>query len=330
MDYRVLSPFHLFSARPYGGAGDHLLVTSAHNIKGNYELHAPADDYNAGRSELEKAVLAYRINGGVYDLVTVDDLVRIDTAEPESLNGYIRNLVGSSAEEVARRITKRWLGKQFSGKRKGIFDHRFDKDDCENHVVTHAEDLILKIDRYPNLVILKKDHEQHTGYRKIKEIDGMFDYLDGRERHILIMESKCGAIDVHTPALVTDLFQPMRALFPDTKFTYVLLAHTSRIFKKNPFRSIKHRPRKIHEALGDIGVSSVFLTFNEPEDEMEKIGRHLLEQHHILQDLPISLTSRVDFSKDHMRLRVNDVPFMDLVRETMPDGRTRYVQVIGD
>jgi len=324
----IASPFFRYTPRPHGGAGDHLVVSCAHNVKGNYELHMPCDPYNAGRSELEKSLLSYRINGSVYDLVTVDELVRVDAADSESLDGYIRNFVGLSAEEVARRITKRWLGKQFGGRRKGIFDQRFNKEDCEGHVVTNTEDLILKVDQYPNLVILKKDETQYTNYRKIKEIDGMFDYLDGRECHVLIMESKCGAIDVQTSALIADLFEPMGQLLPNTQFTYVLLAHERRIFRRKPFRSIKLRPRKIHDALQGIGVNSVFLTFNEPEEEMEKIKRHLTEQYHILQNLSISLTSRVDFSKDHMRLRVNDIIFMDLVREIMPDGRKRYVQVI--
>ncbi len=325
-----LSPFHLYTPRPYAQGSEHLVVSSTHAISGRYIYHTPFDAYNAKKSDLERAVLSYAINGNSYDLVGVDDLLALEcTPEDGSLEGHMRNIVGACAEEVARRITKRWLRTQFhSGKRKGIFDRGFDPEKREGYVLTNTNDLILKIERYPNLVLLKKDEKEQFSYRKIKEIDGMFDYHDGGNHHILIMESKCGVIDMHIPSLQTELFEPMQTLFPSASFTYVLMAHEQQLFRRKPFRALKSRPKRIFHHLQACGVDLVCLPFNEQEEEMDKIKRHILEQYHLVKNLPISITSRVDFAKDALSLRVNDVVFMRFSKMLMQDGTVRYVQDI--
>jgi hypothetical protein len=197
-------------------------VKRNHGLKGTYFLHNPRDEINEGRQLQERVIVEYRIRNNSYNLYTVGDFFRASYALDPRADG---NIMGDIAERIARRITKYWL-KHFSpaGYTGGIFDARFNPAKRNDFIIAHSDRYVLKIQKYPNLVILDKTGRGKFGYENIKELDGLFDYRYGRQRHILVLESKLDKINVDCDDLINNLFMPLRQLIPEARFSYVLFS----------------------------------------------------------------------------------------------------------
>jgi len=244
-------PFYEFQPFEWVPAGaenqtDDSHITSIkrnHGIRGHYFLHNPNDEINENRRYLEKVIIEYKINGISYNLFTIGDFFEVDYAFEEKAEG---NIMGDIAERIARRITKYFL-KHFSrsGRSGGVFDRRFNPNERNNFIVSHSDQYILKIQKYPNLVILKKTGSGKYGYENIKELDGLFDYRYNDQRHILVLESKLEKININPDTLIRNLFSPLRQLFSNAVFSYILFSEKNSIFKRKKqerVRQLKHQP----------------------------------------------------------------------------------------
>ena len=212
----------------------------------------------------DKILVEYKIRDSRYSIFTVSDLLSSPYPFDEQSEG---NILGEIAERISRRITKYFLKHLHrSGKTGGIFDQNFDIKNCENFIVAHTRDYVLKIQKYPNLIILKHSGHGKYGYENIKELDGFFDYRFMGRRHIIVLESKLEKINVDCDDLIKNLFNPLRQLFPDSKFYYLLFTDKYSIYSGGSIerlRKLKQLPVKIYEKLLLDGVGTLFFTFNE-------------------------------------------------------------------
>jgi hypothetical protein len=269
-------------------------VTRSHGVRGGYRLHNPRDEINEGRHLLDRVILEYRIGRISYDLFTLRDCFEAGYALDPRAGG---NIMGDLAERVARRITKYFL-KHLSreGYTGGIFDKRFNPAERDGFIVTHTDDYLLKIQNYPNLVILKRSGRGKYGYENIKELDGLFDYRYKGDRHMLVLESKLDRINVDCDDLVDNLFTPLRQLFPDARFSYVLFSDESSIFVKQRYkrhRRLKQLPVKIYERLRREGVGLLCLTFNETAADFERMRDHLITQYRSVVRLGVTMNGKM-------------------------------------
>lgn len=251
-----------------------------HGISGTYKLHNLNDKINDSKEFLDKIIIEYVINKCSYSIFTVKDL--FDRPYPMDKSGA-GNIIGELAERISRRITKYFL-QHYSknGWTGGIFDSRFDPQNRDDFIITHTGDYILKIGHYPNLILLKRTGKGKYGYENIKEIDGFFDYRYERKQHILVLESKVEKINVDCEDLVNNLFTPLRSLFPNARFYYVLFTDKNSIYVRNTYecwRQIKLLPENIHKRLHPDGIGTLFFTFNETRDDFEKMKDFLIMQY---------------------------------------------------
>ncbi len=255
-------------------------VTRDHGVNGRYFLHNQNDEINEGRNFLEKVIVEYRIGSISNDLFTVGDFFDVDYPFDVKAEG---NIMGDMAERIARRIVKYFLqhhSKQ--GKTGGIFDHRFNLTERNNFIVNHTDSFILKIQKYPNLVILKKTGSGKYGYENIKELDGLFDYRYKRQHHVLVLESKLDKININKTDLISNLFVPLRQFFPKALFSYILFSDRHSLFKKKNYtklRELKERPLSIYKKLNESDIGVLYFTFNESRDDFERIKNHLITQY---------------------------------------------------
>jgi len=273
-------------------------VRRDHGIRSSYRLHNPKDEINGSRQFLDRILVEYRIGRNRYALFTVGDLFESGYPYDMASGG---NIMGDAAERIARRITKFFL-QHFSreGGTGGIFDKRFDPKNRDNFIVAHTDSYVLKIDRYPNLIILEKTGQGKYGYENIKELDGLFDYRFRRQHHILVLESKIERINVSRPDLIQNLFEPLREFFPDARFTYILFSSTDSIYARKRYereRRLRHVPRELYETLRDKGIGVLFFTFNETRADFERIRDHLITQYRALTSKRIVLHGRMMLSK---------------------------------
>jgi len=203
-------------------------ITRDHGIKGKYILHNPNDELNDGKEFFEKVLIEYRIDNKSYNIFTVADMYTVNYRVDERAAG---NIIGDLAERIARRIVKYFL-KHFSkhGDTGGIFDKRFNPVRKDDYVVANTERYILKIDRYPNLIILDRTGRGKFGYEVIKELDGLFDYRYLKKRHILVLESKIDKLNIDCGMLETNLFKPLKEIFPGADFSYIVFSSYNSIF----------------------------------------------------------------------------------------------------
>jgi hypothetical protein len=230
------------------------------------------------------------------------------------------NIMGDLAERIARRVTKYFLQHYSSkGSSGGIFDKRFDPRQRNNFIVAHSDDYVLKIDKYPNLVILKRSGRGKFGYENIKELDGLFDYRHGSCRHILVLESKLEKINVNTEELTHNLFAPLRQFFPEAHFSYILFSTTDAIYSKRHLerqRRIKQPPLNIYQALSGQGIGTIFFTFNETYEDFEHIKDHLITQYRSIAHLGVELNGRMRISDSEIELfDGGQTPHLRLVRD---------------
>ncbi|MBD3390574.1 MAG: hypothetical protein GF418_01020 [Chitinivibrionales bacterium] len=292
-------------------------VKRNHGIKSSYRLHNPRDELNEGRQFLDRAIVEYRIGYNSYSLYTIGDFFEAGYALDPKADGNIR---GDVAERIARRITKYWL-RHFSrsGYPGGVFDKRFNPTERNDYIVAHAGRYILKIQKYPNLVILDNTGKGKYGYESIKELDGLFDYRCGKQRHVLVLESKLERINVDCDDLIHNLFTPLRQLLPAATFTYVLFSDRESIYVKKGFerlRQLKHLPHKIYTTLKSQGIGVLFFTFNETAADFERIKNHLITQYRATTHLGIELHGRMRLSDKEITLfDGGETPHLKLVKD---------------
>lgn len=289
-----------------------------HGVKGTYRLHNPNDEINDRRGNLEKVVIEYRIEGISYDLFTVRDLVGAEYPFNASGAG---NIVGDMAERIARRVTKYWL-KHHSvhGKTGGIFDKRFNPKERDDFIIANTQHYVLKIRRYPNLVILKKTGRGKFGYENIKEIDGLFDYRYFLQRNILVLESKLDKLSINCDDLLDNLFGPLSTLFPDAHFSYVLFTDRNSIYQKRHFerrRQIKQFPYRVYTRLKARGIATLFFSFNEARDDFERMKDHLITQYRVINKMGVTLSGRTVITDKELSIfDGGETPHLKLVKDT--------------
>ena len=299
-----------------------------HGVKGTCRLHNPNDEINDSRRDLDKVLLEYRINGNSYDLFTVRDL--FDAEYSFDVGGW-GNITGDIAERIARRITKYWL-KHFSihGKTGGIFDRRFNPKERDDFIIANTQQYILKIRKYPNIVILEKTGKGKYGYENVKELDGLFDYRYFLQRHIIVLESKLEKLAIDCDNLLENLFTPLRDLFPKAHFSYVLFTDRNSIYQKRQFerrRQIKQLPLKVYRRLKSEGIATLFFSFNETREDFEHMKDHLVTQYRSLHKLGVMLKGRtVITDKELMIFDGGETPHIKLVKD-QKSGMWREVKL---
>jgi hypothetical protein len=280
-----------------------------HGVKGAFILHNPNDEINDNRNDLDKVIIEYRINDINYDLFTIRDMLNADyTFEP----GCEGNIVGDLAERIARRVTKYWL-KHYSphGKTGGIFDKRFNPKERDDFIIANTQQYILKIKKYPNVVILKKTGKGKFGYENIKELDGLFDYRYFLKRTILVLESKIDKISIDCDDLHTNLFTPLANLFPDAHFAYVLFTDKKSIYQKKQFsrkRQIKQFPFKIYEKLKELGIATLFFSFSMKD--------HLITQYRTIHKMGTAIKGRTVITEKEISIfDGGETPHLKLIKD---------------
>lgn len=316
-----LSPFEQYLPtlwKPEGdrlGDGEIYSVLREHGVEGTIVFHNLNDDINQSKMLLDQVLLEYRIREHSYAIFTVSDLFKANYTFSESGKG---NIMGDLAERVARRVTKFFLKHHSSdGHTGGIFDKRFNPKDKNGYVITNNDRYILKIQDYPNMIILKKSEDSPLEYDGIKELDGFFDYRYNGERHILVLESKLDRLNINVERLVTNLFDPLKELLPDTTFHYILFSQSHSLFRgDNPYRVLRTRPYEIYERLSHEGVGTLFFSFNESQHIYEKCANHLITQYKLISHQSIDISGRIVLERNTIHLYNNgEHPFMSLRRD---------------
>jgi len=288
-----------------------------HGVSGAYKLHNLNDAINDNRDIYDKIIIEYIINKTSYPVFTVADVVNSPYPFDRTSEG---NILGELAERIARRITKYFL-KHLSkhGKTGGIFDKRFDPSQREDFIIAHTSDYILKIQQYPNLIILKKTGRGKFGYENIKELDGFFDYRYMGQRHILVLESKLERINVDCEDLIGNLFTPLRTLFPESIFSYVLFTDRNSIYVRSSYerwRCLKQFPVKIHERLCSEGIGSLFFTFTESRDDFERMKDFLITQYRAIKKLGVTLYGKTIISEKELTIfDGGETPHIKLIKD---------------
>lgn len=288
-----------------------------HGVQSRYRLHNLNDAINDDRPLSEKILVEYCINGGSYILFTVADLHNASYPYDRRSEG---NILGEIAERIARRVTKYFLKHlNKKGRTGGIFDRRFDPQHREDFIVANTREYILKIQQYPNLIILRRTGRGKYGYENIKELDGFFDYRYLGKRHILVLESKLEKINVDCRDLNNHLFIPLQELFPEAKFHYILFTDRHSIYVKNNYkrwRQIKQLPLKINDHLLREGIGSLFFSFNETREDFEKIKNFLILQYRTLRNLRLTLYGKTIISdRELLVFDGGETPHIKLVKD---------------
>ncbi len=288
-----------------------------HGISGSYKLHNLNDSINDEKSLYEKVLVEYIINDCHYPIFTVGNL--LNQTYPIDSKGE-GNILGDIAERISRRITKYFLQHwDKRGKTGGVFDQRFDPQNRDDFIVAHTSEYILKIQRYPNLIILKRSRKGKFGYENIKELDGFFDYRFMSKRHILVLESKLEKINVDCDDLVNNLFTPLKALFPEAQFHYILFTDKYSVYSKSGisrFRQIKSVPISIYERLKKEDIGSLFFTFNENRDDFEKIKNFLIVQYRAIKKMSFTIIGKSVISeKELMIFDGGETPHIKLIKD---------------
>ncbi|MGM5487728.1 MAG: hypothetical protein ACQESG_02145 [Nanobdellota archaeon] len=295
-------------------------VRRDHGVPTSYRCLSLSCPENSGKSPLEKTLIEYHVNGLTYDLYTVQDY--LDSSYPFN-EKTASNVIGDIAERISRRVVKYFLRHYDSlGKTGGLFSNDFDPHKREGYIVENTDQYILKIKNYPNLVLLRNEKQEPSlknkyGYRKIKELDGLFDYRLFHERHLMVLETKVQKSLIKPDELVQNLFNPLRELFPDCRFSYILFTDAHSLFhKKNQKRrSLKTRPLHIYKNLKQQDISTLFFSFNEPHDEFLKMRDHLITQHKQFNNENIKLKNGTTITEDEIIIKERGVPIVRLIKD---------------
>lgn len=303
-----------------GGGDDGGTICSTkrdHGVTGTYRLYNPKDEVNEGRQFLDRVLVAYFIGRNRYDLFRVGDLFDAGYAFEVAAGG---NIMGDTAERISRRVTK-WFLQHFSrdGHTGGIFDRRFDPKRRDNFIVANTDRYVLKIDKYPNLIILDKTGKGKFGYENIKELDGLFDYRYREQHHVLVLESKLDRAKIDRDDLVERLFKPLREFFPEAIFSYVLFSSVDALYVKRDFdrrRRLRHTMEQLAQSLQCDGIGSLFFTFNESYADFERIRDHLITQYRAIAHKRLVLYGKMLVSERELVLfDGGETPHMKLVKD---------------
>ncbi len=322
MEQNPFSEFIPVRWRPHENDEPVYSVKRNHGVKGAFKLHNVNDAINDNRTPLSKILLEYCIGERSYPIVTAADLLCSTYPWDTAAQG---NILGEVAERIARRITKYFL-KHWSktGKMGGLFDQGFDPKSSDDYIVAHTEEYVLKIRRYPNLIILRQTGEGGRGkfgYENIKELDGFFDYRYAGRRHILVLESKLERINVNCEDLLKNLFRPLSKLFPEAAFSYVLFADKRSVLVRGShesLRQLKPLPIKIYEELSPHGIDTLFFTFNESRDDFERIKDFLITQYRSIRKLGVTLYGKtVVTDKELIVFDGGETPHIKLIKDAV-------------
>ena len=303
-------------------------LTRTHGLETGFYLHNLTGPVNRNREEMDKVLVSYEVAGNRYDLFTLADFHTV----PYSFDEVgASNMRGDLAERVARRIMKRFL-KCFDrrrGKIGGLFDERFDPKNRENYVVTHSSEYVLKIGSYPNMILLKKAGPAAWDYHHVTDLDGLFDYRYLSKRHLIILESKVGKIDLNAGTLYQTLFKPLMALFPEAYFSYVLFAAKEHLLDgKNPeYRILQEGPKRIFQELSKQNVPCFFFEFNENEAEFSRMCKHLITSYRSYHNQTVSFQGNIEVSDESVTIRNPGTisPYLEL-RLDKQSGQFRVVK----
>lgn len=314
-------PFHHYEPILWEPPGDRYGESSAysvlreHGVEGHIRLHNLNDTINKSRNLLDKVLIEYRIKHHSYPLYTVKDLFSADYPFTSEARG---NIMGDLAERISRRVTKYFL-KHHSpeGYTGGIFDKRFNPQNKNGYIITNNDRYLLKIQNYPNLIILRNTPDKPWDYDNIKELDGFFDYRFHGDRHILVLESKLERLHINSEKLITNLFEPLKELFPEAKFHYVLFSNHHSIFREEtPYRILRSRPFEIYSLLKQHNIGTLFFSFNEKYKEFEQATTHLITQYRFISHQDIDIRGRIVIDRNRIDLYDSgERPFISLRRD---------------
>jgi hypothetical protein len=291
-------------------------ILREHGVKGTLHLHNLNDPINKSKLLLDKVLLEYKINHHSYSIFSVKDLFTADYSFSEEGRG---NIMGDIAERISRRVTKYFL-KHHSpeGYTGGIFDKRFNPQNKNGYIITNNSRYILKVQNYPNLIILRNSPDTVWEYENIKELDGFFDYRFHGDRHIIVLESKLERLNINSEKLISNLFEPLKELFPGSKFHYLLFSNKTSIFHDdNPYRILRSRPFEIHKLLKEHGVGTLFFSFNESHHEFERATTHLITQYRFISHQDVDISGRITMGHNQINLfDSGEHPFLSLKRDS--------------
>ncbi|CAM2006078.1 hypothetical protein [Acanthopleuribacter pedis] len=293
-------------------------ITRSHGLNVRFRLLHSTDPINQERTEENKVLIRYEVMGREYDLYTLGDL--LCSTYPFDETG-IPNIKGEIAERIARRVMKRFLQRfdQHRGKLGGLFDKSFDPKNCTNFVVANTKRFVLKIGRYPNMILLKKTGQGKWGYQHVTDLDGLFDFRYLGKRHLIILESKTGRIDVQAESLYESLILPLKRLFPDATFSYVVFADRRHLLDMRypEYRILQEAPVRIHEALTKHGIANFFFEFDESESDFQQMCRHLINAYRNYHHERVSFNGNISITDSQIAIFEPNQrrPYIELERD---------------
>lgn len=314
-------PFNEFLPRRWqcsDGEAPVYSVPRSHGLKVKIRLNHGTDKVNTNRDVIDHTLISYEVNERRYDLFTYRDLELATYALDDT---GVTNMIGDLAESIARRIMKRFLQLTHRGYGHlgGLFDKRFNPKQRKDFIVASTENYILKIGRYPNMILLKKTGVGKWGFQHVTDLDGLFDYRTGMQRQLVILESKSGKIDQNPETLYEKTIAPMQELFPDAQFSYVLFATKNHLFlPKDPeYRILQKTPERIYESLLKRGVPTMFFCFQETEKDFHEMARHLILSYRSYNAMNFHIKGETEISPDHIRIfeKGNAIPYIELKKD---------------
>lgn len=322
MEINLDNPFEQFEpqswephseiAQKKWGDQDPYIVHRTHGVMGKVVLHNSNDQINNETTFLDTVLVEYKIGKQSYPIFRVRDFFEVGYPIAEEGHG---NLTGDLAERIARRVTKYFL-KHITkeGDTGGIFDERFNPQDKNGYIVTNNDEYVLKIQKYPNMVLLRRKGGSDWSYDVVKELDGFFDFRCNGKRHILVLESKLDKIQLSSEKLVTNLFDPLKELFPDVQLHYILFSSPQALFYDVHKRKIlKTKAYEIFHILRYNGVGSLFLEFHEKTEEFNTAANHLIQQYNMIALRRVKFTGTIILDRNRLSLYDRgESPFMEL------------------
>lgn len=276
-----------------------LCVTGDFRNKERIILHNINDQINNNKPDLEKVLIECQIQNIKYNLFTVKDILNLPYSDDPMCD---TNVKGCFAEYLARRKTKCFL-KLFRpfGRTTGLFREDFDISNPEDYTVAENENYKLKIKRYPNLALIDLTENQYGRETELTDIDGFFSFKYFLKKHIIVVESKVSKLNQNLDSLLTNLFNPLKELYPKAEFSYFLYSNPNTMYKKKNrnLRMLREKPRKIFNKLIKNNINPLFCAFNISASEFDNIAKHLLDQYYFLtKDATITLNDKTIISKD--------------------------------
>ncbi|PIE02226.1 MAG: hypothetical protein CSA81_08290 [Acidobacteria bacterium] len=317
-DNYIFGPYLPIEWEPHENELPVFSLSRTHGLKVKIRLNHSSDKVNQNRDIQDHTLISYEVNERRYDLFTYKDLGHASYALDDT---GVTNMIGDLAERIARRLMKRFLqvSHRKIGKLGGLFDKRFNPKMRSNFIVASSQSYVLKIGRYPNMLLLKKTGQGHWGFQHITDLDGLFDYRVGKERHLIILESKSGKIDQNPDLLYQKTFAPMRELFPEAHFSYVLFATRPYLFssKYPEYRILKKTPERIYRSLLNHGIPSMFFHFREKERDFHEMARHLIQSYRSYHAQTFKVSGETEITPSQVRVfqKGSASPFLELTRD---------------